>query len=591
MAQPQKQQQRWNNANPTAGWRKPILLVAALFACALLLPAGSAAQEHALQDLSNQEFLSFVRTLRNPQAQLLTGQSVPLPQGEKCGLGVSIEAARRMPTMEPDMAAELHSLLSPQARQVSILSPSGKFRIHFDTTGYHEPALLDQQLNRILNTAWAYADSVAKVFDEVYRIEVEEFGFDPPPFRTGEAEYQITILEFLGHYYGQTLFNVPLPNSGTVRSCYATHMEIDNDFLRYETKGMDGLRVTAAHEYHHMVQLGTYGLWDTDRWVHEMTSTYFEQAVYPFIEDYLQYLPTFMLKTDLPMYAWSPDGYELVLWPLFLEKKYDVSIMREIWEGMRRHEPVTAMRDAIRDHQPGGDIEADFCSWTAHNYFTGYRAGRKDPNIYDDAGRFPSIKPTAVELVAEAATLTGTLLPLSSTYVRVFRGLDSLTFVISNSDIPSAISRSGAGVSYELTVRSQGYDGSYMTLSNGWAYKFTASAPNALCVSLLEGGSAAVVERDAPFPNPFYPRENARMQFPIPRNVSANRADLFLYTVSMNKVFGREGMSIELDDITGAHVAWDGRGDNGDFLSTGIYFYHLKYGGETITGKIAVVAR
>jgi hypothetical protein len=50
-------------------------------------------------------------------------------------------------------------------------------------------------------------------------------------------------------------------------------------------------------------------------------------------------------------------------------------------------------------------------------------------------------------------------------------------------------------------------------------------------------------------------------------------------------------MAIELDDVTGAHVAWDGRGDNGDFLSTGIYFYYLKYGGETITGKIAVVAR
>ena len=81
------------------------------------------------------------------------------------------------------------------------------------------------------------------------------------------------------------------------------------------------------------------------------------------------------------------------------------------------------------------------------------------------------------------------------------------------------------------------------------------------------------------------------MQFPIPRNARDNRADLFLFSPSMDKVFGREGLEIELDDVTGAHVAWDGRGDDGNFLSTGIYFYHIRYGDETKTGKIAVVVR
>ena len=558
-----------------------------------MVPDGRAqAQERALEELSNQEFVSFVRTLRNPQMLSVNAQQLPIPRGARCGFGISAEAVRRLPTMPPAQADDLRRLLSLQRRDVSVVSPSGRFRIHFDTTGYHSPALLDENFNRIPNTARAYADSVARIFDEVYEIEIGQFGFDPPPFRAGETEYQITILEFLGSYYGQTLFNAPLPNSGTARNTYATHMEIDNDFLRYDTRGLEGARVTAAHEFHHMVQLGTYGFWDSERWIHEMSSTYFEEAVYPEINDYFQYIGTFMRKTDLPMYAWSPDGYELVLWPLFLEYRYGDALMREVWEGMRQVEPVTATRNAIRDHQPvGGDFASDFCSWTTQNYFTGYRAERKSPNSYIDAAQLASVNPTSLELVAASARMTGTLLPLCAAYLRVYRGLDSLTFVVSNSDIPSAIARSGTGVSYELEVRSTGYDDSWISLSNGWAYKFTASQPNALCVTLLEGGSAAMVERDVPFPNPFIPREHTRMQFPIPRDAEANRADLYLFSPSMEKVFGRESIAIELDDMTGAHVSWDGRGEGGDYLSSGVYFYVLQYGGERVTGKIAVVKR
>ncbi len=582
-----------SSKNRQRTFRAIVPVPAVLALLLMLLPAGRAdAQEQAMSDLSNQDFISFVRTLRNPQMLSANAGQLPIPRGARCGLGISAEAVRRLPTMPPDQADELRKLLSLQRRDISVVSPSGRFRIHFDTTGYHSPALLDENFNRIPNTAYAYADSVARIFDEVYEVEIGQYGFDPPPFRAGETEYQITILEFLGNYYGQTLFNAPLPNGGTVRNTYATHMEIDNDFLRYDTRGIEGVRVTAAHEFHHMVQLGMYGFWDTDRWVHEMTSTFFEEAVYPEINDYFQYIGTFMRKTDLPMYAWSPDGYELVLWPIFLEYKYGNTLIREIWEGMRQVEPVTATRDAIRDHLPvGGDVASDFCSWTSQNYFTGYRAERKSPNMYDDAAQLASVDPTELELVAESARMTGTLLPLSAEYLRVYRGLDSLTFVVSNSDITSAISRSGAGVSYELEVRRSGYDESWISLSNGWAYRFTASQPNALCVALLEGGTAAMVERDAPFPNPFFPREHTRLQFPIPRSVEANRADLYLFSPSMEKVFASENMAIELDDMTGAHVAWDGRGEDGDFVSSGVYFYVLQYGGETVKGKIAVVKR
>jgi hypothetical protein len=268
-------------------------------------------------------------------------------------------------------------------------------------------------------------------------------------------------------------------------------------------------------------------------------------------------------------------------------------VYKEAWVNCRVVEPITAMRDAIRDHRPvGGDMASDVCNWVATNYFTSYRAGMRQPPVYSDAALLPVMQmASSVELVAESANLTGVLLPLGAHYVQVFRGIDTLSFSVTNSDIASAISRTAAGVAYDLEVRRSGYDDEYTQLSNGWAYKFSAATANALCVSLLEGGTAAIVERTAPFPNPFNPREFSRMQFPMPRTLAVNRADLYIYAISMDRMLGREGVAIELDDETGAFVGWDGRGDDGEFLPSGVYLYVINYQGGTVKGKFAVVVK
>ena len=558
----------------------------------LLLLAGQLAAQDDFSGMSDRQFVDFVRDMRESADLAVTPGSDAPRLREKCGFGVSMEAARRLPIMAPTEAAELHALMSPTAMQVSIVSPSGKFRIHFDTTGRHTPALIDGALNSIPGTAWAYADSTARIFDEVYQKEVVEMGFNAPPFLPGDSEYQIYILEYNGTYYGQTRFTDPIPNSGTLMPLYATFMEVDNNFREYATTGLDGLRVTAAHEFHHMVQLGSYGLWWNDRWWHEMTSTYFEEVCYPFINDYAQYVRDFAKNTQLPWYQWSPNGYEIVLWPLWLQRQYDPAVFTEAWVLSRQVEPLTAMRNAIRDHSPlGGDMAADLCSWAEANFFTGYRAERQDPVIYDDAAMLSTMRfASTVELLGEHAQLTNILNPLGSHYLRVFSGVDTLSFVVSNIDLPAAIERSTTGVEYAVDVRRGDEDG-YTPLSNGWSYRFSATKENALCISLLEGGTAAAVERTAPFPNPFNPREFSRMQFPVPRNLTVNRVDLLIYSASMDLMRRQESTAVELGDDVGAFVAWDGRGDNGNFLSSGIYIYYIKYNGGSITGKFAVVVR
>lgn len=567
-------------------YMRSLVLALALFG--ISLPVYAQAPE--LETLTDREFVEYLRQYRDPATLAVAPGVQPGGPAGKCGFAVASEAARRLQTAAPADAEEIRALLEPQARQTYLISPSGLFRIYYDTTGIHAGALLAGDTLRIPDTAHEYARKVADVFDSVYQVQVTDFGFDAPPFEEALNEYHIYVLDFRGTVYGQTLFNLPLPSSGTVRPCYASHMEIDNDFLGYETRGLDGLRVTASHEYHHMVQLGTYGLWLNDRWMHEMTSTYFEEAVYPHINDYFQYIRTFMRNTERTFWSWGVDGYELALWPMYLEGRYGGDVVRDIWTGMRQIEPITAMRDAIQSR--GGDMGADLCAWAEANFFTGYRASLLTPPPYDDA---PFLAPAQMhakqELVGSSALLSGAVGATGSMYLRVFRGLDTVSFVVANSSVASAIIRNGVGVDYDLEVRGDQANPEFTALENGWSYRFTVDEPNLLCLKVVEGGTSGTVERDLPFPNPFNPAEFSRLHFPLPRNVVVNRADLYVYTASMDLVSRRESQPIELDNTLGAFVGYDVRSDAGQILPSGVYFYHLRYGDEKITGKFAVLRK
>ncbi len=566
------------------------LTLSVLTAAVLLSSVPAQAQQTALEEMTDLQFVEYLRSYRDPASLAVTPGSGGHSVAEKCGFAVSSEAARRMQTASPAIAADIRALLEPQARHTSIVSPSGRFRIYYDTSGTDAGALLAGDSLRIPNTAHEYAQAVAAVFDSVYQIEVVEYGFDAPPFEETLTQYNIFVMDFRGALYGQTRFLLPTPSTGTVRPTYASYMEIDNDFLGYETRGLNGLRVTAAHEFHHMVQLGTYGLWVSDRWMHEMSSTYFEEAVYPEVNDYFQYIRAFMRNTDRAMWLWGNDGYELALWPLFLTQKYDRTIVRDFWVRMRQVEPMIAMRDAIQ--QRGGDMGADLCSWSHANFFTGYRASAIAPPVYDDAPAFARVQLYANQsLAANEASISGSLAPTGAMYMRVYRGIDTVSFAVANSNVAQAIQRAGTGVDFTLEVMASGWDGSFTPLDNGWAYRFSVSEANSLCLSVLEGGASSEVERDLPFPNPFNPNEFSRIQFPLPRNLSTNRADLFIFSASMNAVARRESQTIELDDTFGAFVGFDGRTDGGDLLPSGVYFYVIKYGKEQKTGKFAVIKR
>ncbi|MCZ7556343.1 MAG: hypothetical protein M5R41_08080 [Bacteroidia bacterium] len=548
------------------------------------------AQEQGLRDMSDGEFLQLF-TARNEQPvhTAFTGGEQPV-QGRKCSFDLMAEAARRLPLMQPDDAQLMRRLLAPPVTQTSVLSPNGRFRVHFDTTGRHAPAMIDEAGNRIPGSYFAYADSVGTAFEHVYEVEIARLGYEVPPMQQGFNEYQIYIQEYFGNYYGETAWTGIVVNPGTIKQTYATYIQIDNDYREYYSKGLNGLRVTAAHEYHHAIQLGRYGLWSEDQWMHEMTSTYYEEYVYPEINDYLIYVRTFMKYPDRALYSWGNQGYELVLWPIMLERRYGPGLMREFWNGLKQKESITAMRDGLAS--AGGDFASDFCTWAKVNYFTGWRWNRLDPVEYSDGEMFPSVVFTATQpLNAGSALFNGTVLPLSSQYFRVARGLDTVAFVVSNVDMSAALARSGSGVGFTLEVRETAPDASWQSLTNGWAYKFTAATGNALCMHVLDAGATQDDRLREPWPNPLLLAESSRMHFPLPRNLAVNRVELVVYTVGMVELYRKDNLPVQLDDLIGAYVAWDIQAGEGTDLASGVYFYVLSYGSERRSGKFAVIGR
>jgi hypothetical protein len=256
---------------------------------------------------------------------------------------------------------------------------------------------------------------------------------------------------------------------------------------------------------------------------------------------------------------------------------------------MKQQEPVTSMRDALAG--AGGDFASDFCQWVKANYFTAWRSHRAEPVEYEDAELFPSVRFSATqELLAGSARFTGMVQPLSSQYYRAVRGLDTVAFVVGNVDISAGIGRKSEGVGFELDVRETAPDAGWQTLTNGWAYRFSAAVPNALCLSVLDAGAMLTETLREPWPNPLRLHESARIHFPLPRDLKVNRVQLSIFTPAMLQIFQQDDVPVQLDDMTGAYVAWDINAGVKE-VASGVYFYLLNYDGETRLGKFAVIGR
>lgn len=503
---------------------------------------------------------------------------------DKCGTIrhlVTVDAARKARVTAP--------VSSRPVLQGSVVTPNGKIRIHFDTTGANTPAMLDGSGNRIANSYRQYIDTVRSLLEIVWKTEIDQFGFAAPPSdqgRDGGNEYDVYIMNLGNGLFGETIPDGDLPvGPSRFNQAYCSHFRIDNDFgAGYRTKGIPAVMATCAHEFHHSVQMGSAGIWDQDYlYFYELSAESMENTVFVDARDYLFDLKTYFTNVSvLPMFATnsqtSYDGYERAVFGMFLMKKFGPGIMNDIWNGIATQRPVQSLNAVLSARSTSIAREfADFVFW---NFHTAHRADTVQ--YYTDGKQMPLV-PFAATISANAGQNSVGISshPFTASYFKIFTPSDSAFAMVCHTDVQDALLSGTTTRNATLTVTTNASAGLPQLSSSVFA-SVTSDAPQYWSLN------ASIPKRfTACFPNPFNPAKSSLL-FPIAPDDDHTE---FLLTVisptTSERVF--QG-TIGTTYFSGIRYAeWKGRDDRGSLVSSGVYIYILSRDGNHTKGKFAVL--
>jgi hypothetical protein len=476
----------------------------------------------------------------------------------------------------------------------SIISASGLFRIHYDTSTSHTPALVTVDGLRIPDSYHQFADSVAKIFDEVYEIEINQFGYPVPAkdgIRGGGTEYDVYIENLGEGSYGYT--NTYMDTVINDRQ-YPAYMIIDNDFgSGFYTKGLDGVRVTAAHEFHHVIEVSTSGVWDSDFYFYEMSATSMESTVYPDIRDYIQYIKTYFDRTDFwTLFLQHPQsGYERAIFTKFLMEKFGVGIMNSIWTEVKTYRPIPALQNVLASYST--TLQNEFSEFGIWNIYTGARAD--SGKYFVDAKYFPPLKYYS-EKTADTSiqTIQASIKAFALQYHKIRHGLDTTHVIIANTNYQDAINELNQSFMYQyrFTVDSNSAlsevrpdlfaEFNPLTAPEFFNWKYSAITSEGIYVPPPLPIPASI----SCYPNPFNPSDPSKS--PLNFNTEFKSVpELYIYSASMDLVFS--GIAQYSLDSGRIFAKWDGRDNNKNYIPSGIYFYYLTDQKTKIRGKFAVI--
>ena len=519
---------------------------------------------------------------------------------DKCGLPAITLALRNRRTLSLQSESALRVLTDRPQLQTSVMP--GNIRIHFDTTGPNTPAMLNAAHQRIEGTARVFVDSVAAVIGYVSVFETSGLGYPSPPADGtlgGGPELDVYIMD-LGSTYGYTTPDQLISDGGKS----TTFISIDNDFtfVRPDSnKGMPALRVTAAHEFHHAVQIGCYGYWTEDVFFYEITSVWMEDEVYTAVNDYLTYLLaswSHFRNPDRPFAANDLIMYSRGIWGKYIEKRFGREAMKRTWEEIPAFRPLQAIDRALGRPEYGSSLGAAYAEWTLWNYFTG---SRSDSVAYYPEGRqYPEIAQMPREFMPPSTTLDGSLQPLGARYHQVLlqptqNKRDTLTIAVSSVDIPGAFNGSLSMEPYQYIVSAEQSDPLFKPTDAGVYVKLIVSTPLNWSTWYIVGSTARrdagilTLREGSAFPNPFTPDGSSLVSIPVDGS-SRVAGTLSVFSSSMDLVYSsdtQQSVGVERQVFT-----WDGRKGDGAAVPSGVYVFVLSLDGDRIVkGKIAVLRK
>ena len=311
--------------------------------------------------------------------------------------------------------------------ETSIVSPNGFFRVHYDLSGINA---LSYNLELLL-----------QALDSAYSFEINYLGFPTPPTdgsEGGDGKYDIYVQNLSG-LYGYTQFE-----NKVAESSWTSFMVIDNDYVGYYSTGIDGAKVTVAHEFHHAIQGGSYApvgsnspFRGSDVYYYEITSTSMEEFVQDNVNDYYAYMSTYFQHPENAMP--NNDGYNLAIWNIFLQKRFGFDILKNQWELIPTTQAIKAIALSLNDigSTLGNELNK-FGIWT---YFTNSR--NYFPTLYfEEASEYPLLSTTAeMNFNLSTQTYNMSVNPCANYFLKLnlLPTSDIFYTIVTNSDYQKAI--------------------------------------------------------------------------------------------------------------------------------------------------------
>ena len=374
---------------------RPLAFLIGLIATGLIAAPAQAATADPERALQRAE------ALLDPQA----GAAATLSTGEARRHSAGLSALLR------DVAAGLPELRGEQRRRAITLlrrpdeksdpdnlgkeaaaSPlcDANFCVHWSASNRQAPSAEDSPPNGIPD----YVESVADAAATSYAVENGTLGWrEAKPDGSkgarngkggdGQVDVYITNLS-------QGLFGYASPDFGERGRSRAGYLVVDNDYKGFGGSPLNLMRVTMAHEYNHILQFTV----DTfqDVWMFESTATWVENEVYPDIDDYLNFLPSFAGGSTRPMATNDNRDqkiYGSAVWNHWLSGRFGPAVIRDAWTVSPDVKPpdfaVAAYESAIKT--AGGE--------SFSNEFTAFAAATAEWNSspsFPDSALYPDMK-------------------------------------------------------------------------------------------------------------------------------------------------------------------------------------------------------
>ncbi len=505
----------------------------------------------------------------------------------------------------------------------------GHFLIHYNESGFHGVQAIDNNNNSVPD----YIDSVAYYAEYVYTKEVVELGYQAPLTDSDDSLHIDIYVMQLGKAPGASIDGSNLTGYGFTFEDYprqspcdshllrsSAFMVIDNDFAMtdsvlssgqnpvmrrvYTETGIQGLRITLAHEFHHVIQLGYLDALHPNTFL-ELTSVFMEHRVFPQTQDYFQYLNTLMKNSD-SYYLSSNEadqaqiGYAHAFFFQYLDEKLSDKTVLTMWKiigdcasvpsgSNLAPNPFLALDSALKSL--GTSLPEQWQKFMCYVYHTGYRAeGVGD--VLSNASQMPMLvadNKNDVRFI-EPFFYDVSLYPFQFKLLRCTFSTDSkhaadtvdVLFTNTGSSYLKTLTNDREIASLTISrIQKEGFKRIGM---RNYYYQTTKTTSNGYDTLFLNGG-VAVAQLTTPYPTPFSMSSDRFLRFPVSELIPSDAR----VTLSITTPDGVTALS-ELVNVVSdpnektRYVTWT----QAPKLSSGVYVYSVGYETESYIGTILI---